>query len=143
MRGDRSDRVNTDEPLPSAGEVTAPSWLAEGALAVWSALAPDLERQRVLTAWDVEAFATYCDAVERHRRAAENLDRQGEIVEAPVFNRNGERTGERLEKNPWFFVWKDCAEIMSRYGARFGLTPSDRSQLKVGSDGEKGSDLLT
>ncbi|MGH2793652.1 MAG: P27 family phage terminase small subunit, partial [Actinomycetota bacterium] len=54
---------------------------------------------------------------------------EGEIVEQPVFNRHGERTGERLAANPWIQIWKSADDQVRRYGAKFGLTPSDRTQL--------------
>ena len=111
---------------------------------MWAQQAPDLERKGVLTDWDTEALALYCDATVRHRRASKHLDDEGEVVELPVFNKNGDLTGHRLGKNPWQLIWKETAEVMLRYGSRFGLTPSDRSQLSIG-EARRGpsEDLLT
>ncbi len=135
VRGTRSDRVNRSEPQPDAEEIVAPDWLSDDAREVWDRVAPDLEAKGVLTAWDVETFAAWCDAVVRLRHAVEALDLEGEVVETPVFDRNGAQTGSRWAKNPWMFVWKDANEVVARVGARFGLTASDRSQLQVG-DGQ-------
>jgi len=134
LHGDRKDRINTAEPIPSAGEVAPPQWLSAEAVAVWECYAPDLEAKGVLTPWDVEAFACWCDAVVRRRRAAQALAEQGEVVELPVFNKNGELTGHRLGKNPWTLVLNEADAQVQRYGARFGLTPSDRSQLSIGGE---------
>lgn len=144
LHGDRSDRINDAEPVPSEGEIKVPSWLNRQARTVWQSYAPDLARKRVLTAWDVEAFATWCDAVARRRKAARKLERQGEVVRVPVFNKNGEVTGTRLAKNPWTLVLNEADSQVQRYGARFGLTPSDRSQIKV-EEGRRdpSADLLT
>lgn len=136
LHGDRKDRINTDEPQPSAGEIAPPDWLGDVALEVWDAYAPDLETKRVLTAWDVEAFAAWCDAVARRRDAARHVDEEGAVVEMPVFNKNGEETGTRRGKNPWLLAL-DAADAQVRtYGARFGLTPSDRASLKIPNEGD-------
>lgn len=131
LRGERKDRINNDEPIPS-GPAACPTNLSEGAQAVWKRLAPDLVAKGVLTAWDVDEFAAFCDAVDRRDRAAEHLDTEGEVIESPVFDRNGVRTGERIVLSPWWQVWKGASEAMVRFGGRFGLSPADRAQLKVG-----------
>ncbi|WP_151484851.1 P27 family phage terminase small subunit [Streptomyces albicerus] len=47
-------------------------------------------------------------------------------------------------KNPALTALKDYAEIVGRYGARFGLTPSDRASLSIGGDArDPKDDLLT
>jgi phage terminase small subunit len=68
------------------------------------------------------------------------------VIEAPVYNRHGDRTGERIVLSPWWQVWKGANEAMLRFGGRFGLSPSDRAALKVTNGREqqsKGQDLLT
>ncbi|MFJ9382061.1 phage terminase small subunit P27 family [Streptomyces sp. NPDC101455] len=136
LHGDRKDRINTDEPQPSAGDVAAPDWLSDRALEVWDAYAPDLEAKRVLTSWDVETFAAWCDAVARRRDAAEHVDDEGAVVELDVFNKNGELTGTRRAKNPWLLALDAADAQVQRYGARFGLTPSDRASLKIPNEGD-------
>lgn len=145
LHGDRKDRVNNSEPVPTSGRVEPPDWLPGLALQVWHHYAPDLVSKGVLTSWDVETFAAFCDAVARRRRAAEKLTEEGEVIEAPVFNKNGDVTGHRVAKNPWTLVLNEADGQVQRYGARFGMTPSDRSQLKIGDGGRgaKGDDLLS
>jgi P27 family predicted phage terminase small subunit len=143
LHGDRPDRINRQEPLPEP-KVVMPGDLSTGAKKVWKRLAPDLQKKGVLTSWDIDEFASFCDAVARHAEARKQLDKEGEVVESPVFNRNGEMTGYRKELSKWWQVWKGANEAMLRYGARFGMSPSDRSQLSIGgnSDGQ-GADLLS
>lgn len=144
VRGERKDRINTDEPKPSKLEVAPPDWLDEEALEVWDQLAPDLKAKGVLTSWDVEAFASWCDVVVRRRSAVEHLRSQGEVIELPVYNKNGEMTGTRMAKNPWTFVLNEADAQMQKYAARFGLTPSDRASLSIGGDRrDADDDLLT
>ncbi|MEW2631798.1 phage terminase small subunit P27 family [Streptomyces sp. NPDC048389] len=132
LHGDRKDRINTAEPQPAELDVEPPAWLSEQALEVWHALADDLIAKGVLTAWDTEAYANWCDAVARRRDAAQHVADEGAVVEHPVYNKNGDLTGHRLGKNAWLLALDAADAQVQRYGARFGLTPSDRAQLKIG-----------
>ncbi len=136
LHGDRKDRINTDEPQPDTGEVLPPDWPSDAALEIWEQLAGDLEAKRVLTPWDTEAFAAWCDAVARRRDAARHVEEEGAVVEMPVFNKNGDLVGHRRGKNPWLMALDAADAQVQRYGARFGLTPSDRAQLKIGGEGD-------
>lgn len=131
LHGDRKDRINTDEPQPGAGDIEPPDWLSEDALQVWDALVDDLVAKGVMTPWDIEAYANWCDATSRRRDAAEHVAEEGAVVELPVFNKNGDLTGHRQGKNPWLLALDAADAQVQRYGARFGLTPSDRAQLKI------------
>lgn len=144
VRGTRADRVNTAEPVPSTVDLEPPDWLTDAAVAIWDEYAPDLIRKGVLTAWDVEAFAVTCDAGARRRKAAITLATEGEIVELPVFDKNGVQSGLRKTRNPWLLVLNQADAQLQRWAARFGLTPSDRAQL-AGGDGRRDphEDLLT
>ena len=122
LHGDRRDRINTQEPAPMAGVVEPPGWLDDPAQRYWRRLAPDLADKGVLTAWDAEAFAVWCDAAARHAEAAQQVHREGLIVPGAAGG---------VVKNPACQLVRDYAQIMSVQAARFGLTPSDRSQLKV------------
>lgn len=144
LHGDRTDRVNTDEPQPAELLVEPPAWLTDDARELWTGLAPDLIAKHVLTSWDVEAFAAWCDAAARRRRAVAALAAEGEVVESDVFGKNGEKTGTRRVKNPWAYVLTDADAQVQRYASRFGLTPSDRAGLSIGeAPSVPGQDLLT
>ena len=119
-----------DGPVPPVGDPQPPEWLSPDAFAEWERLAPDLIRKGVLTSWDVEEFAAWCDAVARRAEAARHLDAEGMVVEYPVFDRNGaQQESGRPAKNLWLSVWKDANDVAARRASRFGLTPSDRTQL--------------
>ncbi|MCZ7414302.1 phage terminase small subunit P27 family [Streptomyces sp. WMMC897] len=134
LRGvDKSNpqRINRDEPQPDVGDLEPPAWLDPEALEVWDQYAADLTDKGVLTAWDLETFANLCDAVVRRRRAAAALAAEGEVIDAPVFNKNGDETGTRRGKNPWCLVLDSADAQVRSYATRFGLTPSDRAQLAI------------
>jgi P27 family predicted phage terminase small subunit len=146
LHGDQKkdpQRVNRNEPIPDASDIKPPTWLSKQARRVWRKLAPDLIAKKVLTGWDVEAFASYCDAVVRRAEAAKKVEEEGQVVELPVFNKNGDLTGYRVARNPWLMAHKDADLQAQRWGARFGLTPSERQDIKLPAPGGGGDDLLT
>lgn len=137
-------RINRDEPIPGEIEVKPPPWLSPKARKIWKHLAPDLIAKRVLTGWDIEAFASYCDAIVRRAEASRRLAKEGQVVTVPVFNKKtGEKTGERETRSPWVTVQRDADMQVQRWGARFGLTPSERSQIKLPQGGSGKDDLLS
>lgn len=137
--GDKPDRFNHDEPLPGQSAVQPPAWLvesgahteagAESGLDVWHRYAPDLIAKGVLTPWDVEAFAVWCDSVIGYRKATVMVAREGLLVTGSMGN---------LVKNPACQLQRDYSDTMTKLGARFGLTPSDRAGLKVEREPQRG-----
>lgn len=148
VKGTRSDRVNTDEPVPEqpVDELQAPEWMTshEVALEIWAEYAPDLQRKGVLTAWDVEAFAICCETAARRRKAVARIKAEGEITTVPVFDRNGKPAGMKDVRNPWLTVLAQADRQLLSWAARFGMTPSDRAQLGGGTkQRDPYEDLLT
>lgn len=145
----RALRGNEPAPAPVPSLVDCPDppdWLSADARAVWDPLAADLYGRQVLTFWDGEAFAGFCDAAARRARAARHLDADGEVVDQPVFDRNGQQQGTRQVRSPWWQVWKDAAAAVQRWGARFGLSPSERDQITIKSltpEDDLADELLT
>ncbi|WP_134663980.1 phage terminase small subunit P27 family [Amycolatopsis sp. CFH S0078] len=125
LHGDRSDRINHEEPIPPEGEVTPPEELSEDARAVWDRLAPSLVAVGVLTPWDMDAFVVVCEALARYKQATKLVNGSALLVQGP----NG------FVKNPALTVQREAETTFAQYGARFGLTPSDRTQLKVDAPG--------
>lgn len=127
LHGDRKDRINTAEPAP-LGAVTAPAHLSEAARDVWAEIAPDRIRQGVLTAWDVDAFATLCEALAMLRRA--------DWSQAMVLAKPG-------QESPMSKL-RQLVAISATLGGKFGWTPADRQKLIVGeARRDPGADLLT
>lgn len=120
LHGTRPDRVNHREPKPASVPAATPAHLTDAALAVWTRLAPDLEAKQVLTSWDVDEFGVFCEATALHQIA------YSQIGDAAVV-----KGSKGPAKNPWFQIWRDTADVMVRYGARFGLSPSDRANLST------------
>lgn len=105
------ERINKAEPQPSLGAVKPPWDLSEAGQANWDRMAPDRIRLGVLTPWDVEAFAAFCEAVEHARKAL---------------------LGEDL------LAAQRAVNICATLGGRFGWTPADRTKLITKFGGEDG-----
>lgn len=127
LHGDRSDRINKSEPQPSAGELDAPEWMTDEAKEIWNRLAPDLIRKKVLTPWDVDSFAVFCDAVVQYRKASAAVATGGVLIK-------GRRDG--VVKNPALQIVRDAAQTIRAYAGEFGLTPSARSGITLPEAGD-------
>jgi len=135
LHGDRTDRINTAEPVAPTLPIEPPDWLSEDARAVWDRYAPSLIARGVMTYWDVDAFAVVCNALARYRDACMLVDASSVLI----------GSSGRLEPNPALKIVKDAEDTFLRYAARFGLTPSDRQAIKteVAPHASRGADLLS
>jgi P27 family predicted phage terminase small subunit len=127
--GTKPSRINDREPIPDQVPAEPPTWLSSKALEYWNRLAPQLEAKGVLTSWDVQSFAEWCDAAATIELASAAIDEQGHLVEQDVFDRNGKPTGTRVVTNPWEFIKRSALEVTKSRAARFGLTPAERASL--------------
>lgn len=123
LKGDRKDRVNTQEPTPAKIPLEAPDYLDDDARAIWDRLAADHFAKVGATHWDADALAVYCTAVVHHRRAVQLVNSTGVLIKA------GSRGHGGLVKHPAMQVIRDQAAIIRAYAQEFGLTPSARSSL--------------
>ncbi|MGO9735525.1 P27 family phage terminase small subunit [Mycobacterium sp.] len=130
LAGEREDRINRNEPTPTEASVAPAMPLSAGAQAIWDRLAPDLTDKGCLTPWDADAFTVFCDAAatyyETRALIGSSYAVQGSVKNTVV--------------NPLWRIMRDCAEMMARIGARFGLTPSDRAGMnRPGMSGDSTS----
>jgi P27 family predicted phage terminase small subunit len=129
LHGDRKDRINNAEPIPGKADIVPPAWLGETecgerALEIWAEIAPDLASKEVLTPWDVDQFAAYCDVTARFQELATKLGKRG-----TTYTINAKQGKLR---HPEVGRYLEFLKASSQLGARFGLTPSDRSQISIG-----------
>lgn len=127
LHGDRKDRINDQEPVPGDGAIAPPYELRPPVQKVWDRLAPDRIRLKLLTAWDVDAFAAFCEAIVLAQKGA--VEAHGEVIPGAPSPMSR---------------FKDAINLCSTLGGRFGWTPSDRQKLIVGeAPREPGADLLS
>lgn len=123
IKGEKPSRINRNEPKPdpSPRAPSCPAWLSKDAKAVWGSLAPQLHTKGVLTEWDRESFAVFCEAVVHHREACKLVDSSAILINTP----------HGLTKNPALQIVRDQASILRGFAQEFGLTPSSRSGIEM------------
>jgi P27 family predicted phage terminase small subunit len=122
LSGERPDRINYGEPLPAETTIAPPAELSDAARKIWEQLAPDLEDKGVLKTWDTTMFGAFCESAATYRHCIDQLGT--DKLTAPGSLKN-------QVVNPLWRVAKDCLEMMTRIGGRFGLTPADRASLDM------------
>lgn len=132
LKGTQESRLNRDEPVPAESEAPiAPVSISLGGLEVWERLAPDLIDKKMLTAWDVDTFVVFCEAVATYHDCRELMGRE--------YTALGAAGG--VIKSPYWQIMRDCSAVMAQYSSRFGMTPGDRANLKATRDDEAGPKL--
>lgn len=129
------------EPQPTEvpdDEIVPPYQLTKPVQEVWDRLAPDRIARGVLTTWDVDSFALFCEVLVLNRMSTTAAHR-GVLVP-------GARKNERIYNRAMQGV-RETTQLLATLGGRFGWTPSDRREMVVGGDsrgaGVGSDDLLT
>lgn len=126
----RADRHNADEPRPTAGAPSCPTWLDREAKAEWRRIVPELERLGLLTVVDRAALTCYCLAWSELNEATRVLkrDRRSKKV----------RKDEPLTPHPALAAQRSAWKAVKDFCALFGLDPSSRTRLKGKDQKPKG-----
>lgn len=127
LEGNPSRRpINNDEPQPEAG-AECPYWATDGAREVWKEVAPVLIECGILTKADCVMFAAWCDAVANHKAVSQQLDA---AICVPLED-DPEPAYIQKQVKALIASQRNYAELMVKFGTKFGLSPSDRTGLKV------------
>lgn len=142
LEGNPSRRpINSDEPQPEPGAV-CPFWATTGAREVWEEVAPILINCGILTQADQVMFAAWCDAVANYKAVSleieavnykhvcnSNLAHARDLAVEPAYCQKEIKSLIASQRN--------YAELMIRFGTKFGLSPGDRTGLKVSKPKER------
>jgi P27 family predicted phage terminase small subunit len=96
--------------------------LTEVARKEWRRLAKPLYDMGVLSVTDRAALAAYCQAWARWVEAEEHLQKGPVLIKAP---------SGYVQQSPWYGIANKQLEIMGRYMAELGLSPSARARLRL------------
>ena len=131
LEGNRGRRPILPEPQPAKGAPKPPGHLPDVAKAIWSVLAPELDRLNLITAVDGTALEGFCTAYAHALLADRQIERlQYRIAHGGKdvnINYNRLSLQNAVSKKAWQQVKSFCTE--------FGLTPASRSRLAVGDTG--------
>lgn len=125
IRGNPGKRpLNEREPEPKLATPTCPQILQGESRKEWRRATRELRALGLLARIDRAALAAYCRTWGRWVEAEEKIAATGEIVKAP--------SGYPIQ-NPYLSISNRALENMHRFLTEFGMTPSSRSRLRVGS----------
>jgi P27 family predicted phage terminase small subunit len=123
--------INHDEPQPEPG-AKCPYWATDGAREVWEEVAPVLITCGILTQADQVMFAAWCDAVANYKLVSAEIEfntQKSAECDSPVYAQKEIKSLIASQRN--------YAELMVRFGTKFGLSPGDRTGLKVSKPKER------
>lgn len=108
-----------------------PSWLRDPvALATWKYLAPELEKDALLTKRDRETFAFLCTevaiAVAALKALQPNKGKPMKLLEVDESHQG------RTRRNPALMVYGQAVDRYGRLAPHFGLSPKMRIPLELG-----------
>lgn len=105
------------------GAPVKPDWLCERAAAIWDERITQLrEVPGLLSEVDGPALALYCHYWAVFHEARETLEEEGAVC-------TGEKGG--AYPHPAVGMRNKAAEMIAKVGAKFGMTPSDRTTIKA------------
>lgn len=129
--------INTEEPTPS-GVPECSDHLSDDAKAKWREVMSSVP-PGMITIADAGLLEAYCEAWAAHKDATEQLASQRDLF--------GKRqlTTESGKPSPLLRIQREAAATMASLSTRLGLSPADRSGLKLGKPsgaGGKWADLI-
>jgi P27 family predicted phage terminase small subunit len=114
--------IRGGEPKPPASQPTCPAHLSPAAKAKWKRLAQSLNAIGLLTQVDRAALAAYCQCYGRWVEAERKLTETPVILKTPA---------GYVQPSPWLAIASKQLELMAKFMAEIGLTPSARSRLAI------------
>ena len=125
MRGRKPKPDGTAVKVAGPALPRCPPHLGDVAKAEWRRLAKPMHDAGVLTIADRAALAAYCQAYGRWVEAEEKLKETPMLLKTP---------SGYVQQSPWLSVSNKQLELMGRYLAELGLTPTARTRLAAVMD---------
>jgi P27 family predicted phage terminase small subunit len=114
--------INGREPRPPQSQPSCPAHLSPTAKAEWKRLAQTLNKIGILTQVDRAALAAYCQSYGRWVEAERKLAETPVLLKTPA---------GYVQPSPWLAIASKQLELMAKFMAELGLTPSARSRLAI------------
>ena len=138
-------RADRDAGVEIVGrEPKMPEWLSEPAQELWRELAPTLVKENLLTVIDGLVFALLCDTYATFRACGEwlNGDVENFFTHSVTVDSEGEEHEGGAYQHPVVSVWHKARGDLVRFAREFGMTPSARSGMRLGSQDDGDDDPL-
>ena len=129
LRGNPGRRpLNDAEPRFAHAVPRCPRHLSGDAKAEWRRVTVQLRTQGLITLIDRAALAAYCQAYGRWVQAEEALSKSSLLIKT---------TNGNVIPNPYLHIANRAMDDMRRFMIEFGMTPSSRSRIKVGTPADE------
>lgn len=139
FRADRDAGVEINGKEPPM-----PEWLDADAQELWRELAPQLVRENLLTPIDGTVFAVLCETYATYRRCGEWLD--GDVnnmfARSITIDKGGCEHEGSVYQHPIVSIWHKARGDLVRIAREFGMTPSARSGMRLGSNDDADDDPI-
>lgn len=129
LQGTRAEIQLTGDSCVPAGRPKMHGDLTPAARSVFKRLCKLLQERRALTAGDSELLRLYSIAFDRHRRAMEHVQLEGEITTYISLDKDGVQV-PRVKTNLWLKVAQDSERFMHQTLKDLGLTSLNRDKVK-------------
>jgi P27 family predicted phage terminase small subunit len=136
LEGNPGKRKIPATPQPPSDMPDPPKHLDAYGLEEWDRIAHGLNVMGVLSQVDQSALAAYCMAYSRWRTAEEEMQKR--VAKGGALAGLVDKTAAgNIIQNCLVGIANKAAADMVRYAAEFGMTPSARARLGVGSEKPK------
>lgn len=132
VRGNPGNRTIPAKGKSVTGRPTPPADLKGEAFAEWSRITSYLTKVGRIESVDHAALVVYCSAWAMFDESRKSFELYGPLI-------SGRDGG--MVKNPAAQLMKESADVMLKYGAKFGFTPRDRMNLGITSGDDEGEGL--
>ncbi len=123
--------VNAEEPEFTMRDLDCPEFLTLAAKGEWCRIAGQLRDLDMLRSVDQAALAGYCQSYARWVSAEKTVDNEGQTIQVPILNKQGEVVGYNTKRHPATLISKDEKIAMQKFAGLFGFDPSSRSKIHV------------
>ena len=131
--GSPSARKSGARYTPGAPDM--PKHLGKSARAAWKRTVREMLAAGTLAVCDRDILAAYCAALADLEALTVEIDRNGLMIDAPTFDRNGTPTGATARKPHPALKWRsDLFNKVRQYAGELGITPAAR--LRAGASAE-------
>lgn len=128
--GRRPLQPDAIQPPPRSKVLAPPSHLSREAKSEWKRLSPMLTKLGILSDLDRGAFAAYCQAYGRWKIAEDGLDNLRRKDESGFAGMLVTTKAGNTIQNPLVGIANRSMDMMVKYAAEFGFTPSARARVQ-------------
>lgn len=122
-------------PRYKLGAPDRPKHLGRAARKVWDRTVREMSEAGALAVVDRDILAAYCVAVADLEALSADIDREGVMIDAPLFDRNNKPTGATVRKAHPGLKWRaDLMNKVRQYAGELGLTPAARQRAGAAAE---------